>query len=150
MNDALTYSKSGLRLTEDFEGFRAEAYRDQGGVWTIAYGHTGPDVTVGLVVTQAQAEILLAHDVETAERFVKRVVKVALTQAQFDALVDFTFNAGVGNLLRSTLLKLVNAGRFDDAAAQFAKWDLVAGQHNKGLARRRLSEAEMFELQQAA
>lgn len=92
--------------------------------------HTGPDVTEGLVITQANAETLLAHDAETAENFVRRVVKVALTQAQFDALVDFAFNCGTGNLLRSTLLQEVNAGRFDQAVTEFGKWDRVAGQEN--------------------
>ncbi|MGB6689955.1 MAG: hypothetical protein WBE76_19130 [Terracidiphilus sp.] len=78
-DDHLTYSKRGLRLTEDFEGFRAIAYRDQGGVLRIRYGHTCHDVTKVMTITQAQAEILLAHEVEMAESFVRRVVKVTLT-----------------------------------------------------------------------
>lgn len=146
MNDSLQYSVVDLRgLTETFEGFRPLAYRDQGGVLTIAFGHTGHDVTEGMTVTRDQGEQLLAHDVQTAENAVKRFVKVVLNQTQFDALVDFVFNVGSGNFLKSTLLKLVNAGDDINAGYEFAKWDRVAGQENKGLARRRLSEAELFE-----
>ena len=144
-NKGKQYSKSSLQLiTEAFEGLRLAAYRDQGGVLTIGYGHTGHDVVAGLVITQAQAETLLAHDIESAANFVIRVVTAVLTQDEFDALVDFVFNVGSGNFLRSTLLSLVNQGKFAQAHDEFEKWDKVAGVENKGLRRRRLSEAELF------
>lgn len=145
MNEGLTYSKQGLQLTESFEGFRNKAYQDQGGVWTIGFGHTGHDVTPSLVITQSQGELLLAHDVQTAENAVKRFVMVALDQDEFDSTVDFVFNVGSGNFLQSTLLRLLNAGNDAGAALEFAKWDKVAGVVNSGLARRRLSEAELFQ-----
>lgn len=143
-NAGLTYSKQGLQLTEDFEGLELTAYQDQGGVWTIGYGHTGHDVYKGLTTTQEIAEQLLLHDVSTAELAVKRFVKVALEQHEYDAIVDFTFNLGAGRLAASTLLKKLNVGDKIGAALEFNKWDRVAGKVSKGLARRRMSEDELF------
>ena len=82
-----SYSKGGLALTELFEGDVLTAYQDQKGVWTIGYGHTA-GVQPGQTITQAQAEAYLLSDVTAAVKFVNEVVEVALTQAQFDALVD--------------------------------------------------------------
>ena len=92
----LTYSGNGLSLTERFEGCRLTAYQDQVGVWTIGYGHTGPDVTPELTINQDQAQALLAHDVGGSAACVNKVVAIALTQNEFDALVDFVFNLGAG------------------------------------------------------
>jgi GH24 family phage-related lysozyme (muramidase) len=72
-------------------------------------------------------------------------VKVALTQGEFDALVDFTFNLGSGNLQSSTLLKLVNEGQFETAAKEFEKWDLAGGKVVAGLLRRRKAEEQEFQ-----
>lgn len=142
VND-LAYSREGLRLTELFEGDVLTAYQDQRGVWTIGYGHTG-DVHPGQTITQQEAEGLLAADIESAARIVNETVLVKLTQTQFDALVDFAFNAGAGSFRRSTLLKEVNAGHFPEAAAQFNLWDRCGGVVNAGLLRRRKAEAAEF------
>jgi lysozyme len=66
----LSYGKDGMELTERFEGLRLTAYQDQAGVWTIGYGHTGPDVYRGLCITQNEACVLLLRDIATAERCV--------------------------------------------------------------------------------
>lgn len=142
IND-LTYSKSGLRLTERFEGDVLTAYQDQRGVWTIGYGHTA-GVRPGETITQQQAIAYLEADIATAAQCVNESVTVKLTQPQFDALVDFAFNVGVGNFLRSTLLRDVNAGRFPAALAQFDLWDYCGGVVDAGLLRRRQAEAEEF------
>lgn len=139
----LTYSKDGLRLTELFEGDVLTAYQDQRGLWTIGYGHTA-EVRPGRTITQEEAERLLAEDVESAASFVNREVKVKLTQGQFDALVDFAFNVGIGSFRKSTLLKEVNEGRFPEAIAQFDLWDHCGGVVNAGLLRRRKAEAAEF------
>ena len=141
----LTYSKNGLGLTESFEGVRLTAYQDQVGVWTIGYGHTGPDVTPGLTITQEQANNLLMEDIAGAATAVNRLVTVPLDQDQFDALVDFVFNVGIGNFQNSTLLRDLNASNFDDAAAQFERWDHAGGVVVAGLLRRRQSEAKLFQ-----
>jgi lysozyme len=139
----MTYSKRGISLTEGFEGCRLVAYQDSKGVWTIGYGHTR-GVFRGMTCTQQQAEAWLVQDIATAEYTVNRLVKIQLTQNEFDALVDFTFNAGAGNLAASTLLKRVNAGDIAGAADEFHKWDHAGGVELSGLLRRRIAEQELF------
>jgi lysozyme len=138
------YSSAGLALTKSFEGLRLTAYQDAGGVWTIGYGHTGPDVKPGQTITEAEATELLLADLQTAVRCVNGAVRVPLTQGQFDALVDFAYNAGRGNLLHSTLLRSVNAGDFAGAEAQFGLWVHAGGKVEPGLVRRRAAEAALF------
>ena len=144
------YSDAGLTLTKNFEGCRLSAYADQGGVWTIGYGHTGPGVHAGLTITQDQADTFLISDVAGAVACVNRLVTSSIVQCQFDALVDFTFNLGCACLANSTLLRAVNAGDFDGAANEFLRWDHVNGVVVPGLLRRRQAEAGMFSAAQQA
>ena len=127
----LTYSRKGLALTEQFEGCRLSAYKDQVGVWTIGYGHTEPDVKPGITITNAQAEALLAQDVKRAESCVNNLVSVQLTQQEFDALVDFIFNLGTGAFSSSTMLRelmpetlRVPQPNSISGTAQAAQWSL--------------------------
>jgi lysozyme len=140
-----TYSKTGLCLTEGCEGCRCEAYQDVAGVWTIGYGHTGPDVHAGLSITEQQAEALLAQDVSSTAAFVNRSVTVPLTQEEFDGLVDFVFNIGTGAFQKSTMLADLNAGNFAGAAAQFQLWDRAGGKVVAALLQRRNMEARLFQ-----
>lgn len=140
-----TYSDAGLALTKRFEGLVLAAYADQGGVWTIGYGHTGRGVHAGLTITEEQAEVFLHSDVAGAVAGVNRMVTGAIRQNQFDALVDFALNLGCATLLRSRLLKEVNAEDFVAAAAQFLLWDHVDGAAVPGLLRRRRAEMELFQ-----
>lgn len=144
----MKYSKSGLALTERFEGCRLASYQDQVGVWTIGYGHTF-GVHEGMVCTEDQAQQWLEEDTASAEQDVNTHVTVPLTQGEFDALVDFAFNLGRGALNESTLLKDLNAGNYQAAAEQFARWDLAGGKVVAGLLRRRQEEASEFTGQQA-
>lgn len=139
----MTYSKDGLHLTEQFEGCKLEAYQDSRGIWTIGYGHTA-GVHAGATCTQQQAEQWLAEDIAWAASEVNKLVHVLLTQAEFDALVDFVFNCGAGNFDHSTLLALVNKGDMKDAANEFEKWDRSGGKVVAGLLRRRDAERVMF------
>jgi lysozyme len=139
----MVYSTSGIQLTERFEGVRLTSYQDSTGKWTIGYGHTF-GVTAGMSCTLAQAVTWLMADTSIAQSDVKYYVKVALTQGEFDALVDFAFNLGRGNLNNSTLLKELNAGNYAAAAAQFDSWDRAGGQVVAGLLRRRQSETQEF------
>lgn len=141
----LTYGSNGLALTENFEGDVLHAYRDQVGVWTIGYGHTGPDVVPGLTITPAQAQALLAQDIAAAAACVNNSVTVPLAQNEFDALVDFVFNLGTGAFESSTLLRDLNAGDFSAAAGQFDLWDHAGGAVVAGLLRRRQAETALFE-----
>ena len=139
-----TYSDTGFQMTRSFEGLRLTAYQDCAGIWTIGYGHTGPDVTPGKTITELEAEALLHADLAAAATCVNRAVNVPIHQCQFDALVDFCFNAGRGSLLKSTLLRLVNLGDFAQAAEQFALWVHAGGEVVPGLVRRRQAEAALF------
>jgi lysozyme len=139
-----TYGGKGLALTEQFEGCKLRAYRDQKGVWTVGYGHTGPEVVAGLTITRDEAEKFLLRDVQTAATFVNRVVAVQLTQEEFDALVDFVFNLGRGAFQSSQLLRELNAGNLAAAATQFDMWDRAGGAVVAGLLRRRQAETALF------
>ena len=139
----MQYSLAGEHLTESFESCRFVAYQDSKGVWTIGWGHAR-GVQEGDTCTQEQADAWLLEDVQEAVDAVNRLVTVPLTQAQFDALVDFTFNAGEGNFASSTMLRLLNAGDYDGADAEFKRWDMCGGAHLAGLERRRLAEAAEF------
>lgn len=145
----LSYSSKGLELTKEFEGCRLSAYQDQRGKWTIGYGHTGLDVRRGMVITLEQAESLLLKDMATAVSCVNRNVATQISQSQFDALVDFTFNLGCQTLMVSTLIRKVNARDFSGAAEQFLRWDHVAGAVIPGLTRRRQAEKTLFESEAA-
>ena len=112
----LSCSPRGRALIEKFEGLRLTAYQDMVGVWTIGYGHTGPDVKAGLTITQQQAEQLLINDLARFNNGVNALVTVKINQNQFDALISFSYNLGLGSLQQSTLLRLLNAGNFQAAA----------------------------------
>lgn len=138
------YSSTGLALTRAFEGLRLEAYQDSAGRWTIGYGHTGPEVHEGLRISEFEAEALLRADLAAAVACVRRAVRVEITQSQFDALVDFCFNAGRGSFLNSSLLRYLNAGRFESVVVQFGLWAHADGEVVPGLVRRRAAEAALF------
>jgi len=144
MKETYQYSAAGLAMTKSFEGLRLNAYQDVAGVWTIGYGSTIPPVHPGETITQAEADARLMADMQVAVTVVNALVKVTITQGQFDGMVDFVYNEGQGHFASSTLLKLVNAGDFAGAAAQFLVWDEAGGQVEPGLLRRRQAEAAMF------
>ena len=144
-------SQEGIdALIKKFEGCKLTAYRCPAGVCTIGYGHTSdagkPAVLDGMVITQQQAEDMLRRDLVKYETEVYDMVHQPLTQHQFDVLVDFNYNAGAGNLRNSTLLKKVNAAKFDEVPAELMKWTKgkVPGKGSQvlqGLVRRRHAEA---------
>jgi lysozyme len=134
-------SAAGLELIKRSEGFRGRTYSDVAGFPSIGYGHRLlPHESFPAGVSPAQAEEILAADVCQAEQAVQKLVKVSLTQGQFDALTDFCFNLGAGRLASSTLLIALNAGRYEAARVQLLRWDLAAGEVNTGLKARREAE----------
>jgi lysozyme len=143
MNPPMQYSDTGLALTEQFEGCKLIAYRDSGGVWTNGYGNTH-GVVPGSMITEEQAVADLQSNIQSSVNDVNQLVTVPLTQGEFDALVDFDFNLGRGNLAHSTLLVDLNAGNFAAAADQFQAWDKCDGAVMAGLLRRRQAEASEF------
>lgn len=136
-------SKRGLDLIKQFEGCKLEAYKCAAGVLTIGYGSTGSHVKEGMKITQKQADELLAKDVERFEVGVAKIAK-RYNQAQFDALVSFAFNLGLGNLHASTLLRKHNSGDYRGAAGEFARWNKAGGKVLAGLTKRRDAEARLY------
>jgi len=141
----MKFSAAGMELLKSSEGFRNRVYLDVAGLPTIGYGHRllQPD-SFPNGISESQAANLLACDVRDAEQAVLRLVKVPLTQGQFDALVDFTFNLGAARLASSTLLKCLNTGRYDDAAEQLLRWDHAGNNEVAALKIRRAAEAELW------
>jgi GH24 family phage-related lysozyme (muramidase)/peptidoglycan hydrolase-like protein with peptidoglycan-binding domain len=149
-NHGRTINQTGLDLVKEFEGLAKRladgsvaAYLDAVGVPTIGYGHTS-GVYLGQVITAQQAETFLKQDLQEAESAVNQLVKVALNENQFSALVSFVFNLGGGALGESTLLRQLNAGHYLEAANQFLRWTYAGGQQLPGLVRRREAERQLF------
>lgn len=143
-NDNLRYDRAGLDMTKASEGLRLTAYQDSVGVWTIGYGHT-KDVQEGDTCTPEQADEFLQRDISEAERYVHDLVNVPITQGQYNALVDFTFNLGSGNLAKSSLLRYLNQRQYGLADAEFDKWNKAGGKVLAGLTKRRDLEQAMFD-----
>lgn len=143
-------SQKGIEHLKLSEGLRLKAYQDTGGVWTIGYGHTsaagGLKAYNGLSITHAQAEQLLKDDLaRMTYPVIKRLVKVDLTQGQFDALCSFIYNLGEEQVSKSTLLKLLNAKDYKGASGQFGRWVYDNGKKFDGLVTRRKKEQELFD-----
>lgn len=142
---------AGLGIIKEFEGLRLKAYLCPANVWTIGWGHTGSDVTPGMVITEVRAEQLLLGDLDRFEAAVQRLAPVA-SDNQFSAMVSFAFNVGEDDdadtiaegLGDSTLLRKHNAGDFAGAAREFAKWDKAKGKVLPGLTRRRAMESALY------
>jgi lysozyme len=136
-------------LGEQFEGFRSAPYRDSVGVWTFGFGSTRDENSVPVnantpAITEDQARALAKRDLMAAALEVTNDVTVDLTDGQLAALEDFIYNLGAGNFRSSTLLRKLNAGDYDGAAAEFDKWDRAGGQVLAGLLRRRQAETDLF------
>ena len=137
-------SDKGVALIKQCEGFRATAYRDAAGIWTIGYGHTA-GVSPGDRITPQEGDVFLRADLAVAEDDVCRAVQVPLRQGQFDALASFAFNLGGPALEGSTLLRKLNAGDYAGAAAEFPRWCHAGQSVLPGLVARRDRERAMFE-----
>jgi lysozyme len=138
-------SEAGLDLIKQSEGFSPRVYRDVAGIPTIGYGHrlyAGESFPQG--IGHLEAGKLLAGDVQSAQQAVQRLVKVPLTQGQFDALVDFCFNLGAGRLAASTLLRDLNAGDYQAARRQLLSWDHAGAEEIEGLKARREAEFRLW------
>jgi lysozyme len=130
-------------LVRQFEGCRLQAYLDSAGVPTIGVGHTR-GVKMGDRCSQAQADLWLTQDLEDAGAAVASLVKVPLTQGQFDALTSFVFNFGAKKFGTSTLLRLLNKGDYKGAAGQFKLWIHADNKVEPGLVKRRAAEEQLF------
>lgn len=141
-------SQAGIDLIHSFEQLRLKAYPDPGSKdgkpYTVGWGSTGSDIGPGTVWTKEKADQRFASDLRKFEQAVSLLVKVPLTQYQFDALVSFTYNLGIGSLKSSTLLKMLNEGDYSNAGLQLLRWTKNDGVEMAGLVRRRKAELKMF------
>lgn len=138
-------SERGLALLKVSEGFRSQVYKDINGFPTIGYGHKLlPIESFPDGVSEEQAAALLKSDIYSAQTAVARLVKVPLTQGQYDALVDFVFNLGPGRLAVSTLLKMLNAGKYDGASLHLLEWDHANHIEVAALKARRTAEFNLW------
>lgn len=132
-----TTSTAGLNLIKKWEGYRGTAYKCPAGVWTIGYGHT-VGVTYGLVCTPQQAENWLKEDLRVAENAVN-AIGLEFTQNEFDALVSFTYNCGVGNLKKMTQNRTIS-----EIGNAILLYNKANGKVLQGLVNRRQDEREMY------
>lgn len=151
----MSISQNGLQFIANQEGTGPisgglfQVYNDVAGNPTIGYGHklTQEEIAENEFengLSPDDALSLLQNDAGDAADAVNRYVTVDLNQNQFDALVDFTYNVGSGNLYSSTLLKLLNTGDYTDVPAQLLRWNRSGGQVIDDLTRRREAEGQLF------
>lgn len=128
------------------EGLRLDSYTDAGGVWTVGYGHTGPEVHAGLRITPAKAKAWLAADLDQAaarlQAVVKRPVIDELTDNQYAALLSFVFNLGADP--GWTIWKALNARQFDQVPVQMMRFVYVGRAKVRGLVNRRAAEVALW------
>lgn len=135
-----------LNHIKQFEGCRLEAYKDAVGIWTIGYGQTF-GVTKGMTITQERADEWIVEYIESLESALEAIPGLKnLSQNRWDAIVSFTYNVGIGNLRRSTLLKKIqNNPNGRSIYTEFLRWDKAKGKRLEGLTRRRQWESKRWE-----
>lgn len=134
----------GEALMKAFETLALTAYLDEGNIWTIGWGHTGIGVVEGLTCTLTEADTWFNTDTQFVVSTLDRLLATSVTQNQFDALVSFTYNVGIGAEQHSTLMRLVNQRNFMEAALEFPRWHYVNHKESRGLLRRRIAEQALF------
>lgn len=137
-------NQTGLSLIQSFEALKLTPYDDGAGCLTIGWGHLIKRGERFTKITQGQADRLLQGDLVIAETAVASFVKVALNDNQYAALVSYCFNRGNGNFQKSDVLRLVNQGKFAEAATAIANFIAQNPNVRRGVTRRRKAEAELF------
>jgi lysozyme len=154
----MNFSVNGIKFTSEAEGIFPKPYFDSGGALTVGIGHLiekserqsgkiliqGQAVKYSFGLTPDQIQKLFLQDIEEVEFCVNRAIKVPLTQFQYDAIVDFTYNIGNGGFEKSTLLKRLNQGLYHEVPAQMRRWVFDNGKVVPGLANRREAEVSLW------
>lgn len=140
-------SNSGIEFVEREEGSRNKAYKDSSGLFTIGTGHLirrpSEDYLLTKVLTPQEILDILSNDLKTTENCINLLLKVPVSQNQFDALVSLTFNIGCGNLKKSSVLRFINLGETDKIATAWYMW-MYDSTHKPVLLDRRKREYELF------
>lgn len=137
-----------IELIKESEGYRATAYKDSAGVWTIGWGTIrmdGKGIKPGQTIDETTAEKYLMEEINHAASAVKKLVKVPINEGQFTALISFVYNTGEGTLTKSTLLKKLNAGDCEGAKSLFPIYNKdINKRTTPGLTKRRIVEQNLF------
>jgi lysozyme len=133
-----------VELIKNFEGCRLTAYQDEGGVWTIGYGCTGPNITYGTFWTLEQSEAELSRRVERLQMQIGSVLATEPTPNELAAMTSLAYNIGLAAFKKSSVLRFYNGRDTRDAADAFLMWDKVKGVTNLGLSKRRRAERAIF------
>ena len=137
-------SEEGLSLIKKYEGCELKAYRCPANVLTIGYGHI-KDVKEGDQITKEEANYMLQEEMIEYEGYVNDMVDVELNQSQYDSLCAWVYNLGPTNFQSSTLLKVLNKGRYNEVPQEIKRWNKANGQVLNGLIKRREAEALLFQ-----
>ena len=145
----MTVNNATLDLIKEWEGCKLTAYQDIVGVWTIGYGTTaaaglGITPAKGMTITQERAEELLRQGVEEFAVKVDALITSPVNQNERGAIISLAYNVGTGALSKSTVLRELNAGNKDKAAAAFKMWNKAGGKVVQGLVNRRNAEITLF------
>ena len=136
-------SVDAYELIKQFEGLRLEAYLCPAGIWTIGYGHTS-GVSPNSFITIQEADEYLHRDVATIEMQLNKL-NLSLRECQWDAIVSFVFNVGIGNFKASTLLAKIRINPDDNSIIdEFLRWVYANGKVMRGLQKRRLTEMKLY------
>ncbi|MGE4756191.1 lysozyme [Yersinia enterocolitica] len=140
-------NKDGIDFILSFEGCKLTAYQDICGIWTIGAGHIGSvygnKIHAGMQITKTDALNLLKEDLIEIESAINNLVKVTLSQNQYNSLCSFIYNVGIYSFKKSMLLAKINENKMYDAANEFLAWGR-AGSHSSALYKRRVKEKELF------
>jgi lysozyme len=149
-----------IEMIKHHEGVRTRPYRCPALLWTTAVGHVIDPRHIGVkledrknlpipdgwdrTLSMDEVNQILAQDLARFETGVLRLCPNGLTPGRFGALVSFAFNAGLGNLQRSTIRMKHNRGEFDEAAESFMAWTKAGGKELPGLVKRRKDERALY------
>lgn len=145
----MQYSEKLVHFVKTLEGYRQFPYKDIGGKLTVGYGHTGENVSLKFV-SESDAELILREDLNEHLADMKIFIKNAdtLQQHMIDSLLSFAFNVGIFKFAKSTLLKRLNSGKFNQAADELLRWNKYRINNrvlvSKGLTNRRVKERQVF------
>jgi lysozyme len=156
----MNVSPKAIKMISHHEGVRQNPYRCPAKLWTVGVGHVmfpeqgklkidqrdafTPPAEAMRKYSMEEVDAILRADLARFEKGVVTYCPVPLTQGQFDALVSFSFNVGLGTLQRSTLRQKVNRGDMAGAAEELLKYCMAGGKILKGLQNRRIDERAMF------
>ena len=141
----MKFTNAGIALIKKFEGLRLTSYLCPRGIPTIGFGHTGPDVRLGMTINEREAEQYLAGDLMRFEHGVEEAVSgVSTSDEQFTAMVCLAYNIGMGRFRKSSVLKFHRQGKKLSAANSFLLWVFVNKRRTLGLVRRRNAERSLY------